>query len=223
VSSRHPIIERCLAGLIPQADRLSSITPDTWSAWCERRCVVTIGIIGNHPDGAEALVRALLAIDPTIRRLAIADEIHRHVIGILGIPSDWIVGPENDVPHAELGAPGWPDLCGRDLVQACADEAGNSPLGRGFWMAAWRRAAVCTGATTIVVPDIRHADEAALVRRHGSIIAMTVQNQVGPGHSLPAHLVDRTFTCPTVADVPACGHLAQRLIDIGRASYRLCA
>lgn len=161
-----------------------------------------IGITGKLQAGKDTIAAAMIAADPTVRRIALADALKRAASDLLGLSYEQVYGTNEQKNEVD---PRW-GKSPRQILQALGTEVGRA-VHSNVWinkmledMSLWERCRITynwsafnrrfervyqgytkTQAHPIwVVPDVRFKNEAAAIREWGGVILRVRR----PGHGL---------------------------------------
>lgn len=121
-----------------------------------------VGFTGPKRAGKDTAAQAL---PPSFVRMAFADPL-RDMLRALGLTEEELLGPLKEQELTRFGLIFSP----RYLLQTLGTEWGRQLLNNHIWVNVLEQRIIKTNAPYVVITDVRMANEAAFVRRHGVLI-----------------------------------------------------
>ena len=146
------------------------------------------GLMGKMHHGKDAFFAAVRDHDPFVVRLAFGDDLKREVAAACGVTPDYI-----NAHKARF----------RPILQWWGTDFRRAQFGEDYWLKqmATALAAQSPGAT-VLITDVRFANEAALVRARGGrlvkVVRLNYAPPAGEGHASETEL-DRVIPDETIA------------------------
>lgn len=122
-----------------------------------------IGIVGVAGSGKTLVWRHLIE-KHGFAKVSFAGPVRKMLIDGLGLPAEMVEGDGKETPE--------PMLCGRtgrQLTRTLINDWGRKQVGRALWCNIWMRDAIALDGS-VVADDVRHPDEAAVIRALGGEI-----------------------------------------------------
>ena len=125
---------------------------------------VIIGISGRKRSGKDTVAGLIVGMLPKTSKTSFADPIKAMLKWGLGLSWAQLYGDQKEVMDVRYGR------TPRELMQSLGTEWGRDLVGADVWVFGLKQLLDGQKGTTVVIPDVRFENEAALCRKYGYVI-----------------------------------------------------